>query len=96
MTPRLDTLPPEQRRLWPELSQVPGHFVLYGGTAIALRLGGRPEFNLILPLKALSYYGEPALASLPTAIRDYLTRQSAQVEAIEVVRKIAPGISASG
>ena len=41
MTPRLDFRPPEQRRLWPELSQVPAHFVLYGGTAIALRLGGR-------------------------------------------------------
>src|SRR5437016_4360975 len=45
MTPRLDTLPPEQRRLWPELCQVPGHFVLYGGTAIALRLGGRQSVD---------------------------------------------------
>jgi hypothetical protein len=38
--PRLDVLPPEQRRLWP-LLQAASHlgFVLYGGTAIALRLG---------------------------------------------------------
>ncbi len=38
MNPRLDTLPPAQRRLWPELRATPRRFVLYGGTAIALRL----------------------------------------------------------
>jgi Nucleotidyl transferase AbiEii toxin, Type IV TA system len=44
-TPRLDILPPAQRRLWPDLVQVPGHFVLYGGTAIALRLGHRQSVD---------------------------------------------------
>jgi hypothetical protein len=39
--PRLDILPTVQKRLWPELSQTPGHFTLYGGTAIALRLAHR-------------------------------------------------------
>ena len=39
--PRLDILPPPQHRLWPELSAMPPHFVLYGGTAIALHLGHR-------------------------------------------------------
>lgn len=39
--PNLAVLPPEQRSLWPELTQVPPHFALYGGTAIALRLGHR-------------------------------------------------------
>ena len=39
--PRLDILPPPQRRLWDELSAVPKEFVLYGGTAIALHLGHR-------------------------------------------------------
>ncbi|MGH9793315.1 MAG: nucleotidyl transferase AbiEii/AbiGii toxin family protein [Candidatus Acidiferrales bacterium] len=39
--PRLDILPPAQRRLWDELIATPQHFVLYGGTAIALRLGHR-------------------------------------------------------
>lgn len=39
--PRLDILPQAQRRLWNELSATPPHFVLYGGTAIALRLGHR-------------------------------------------------------
>lgn len=41
MNPRLDTLPPPQRRLWPELRATPNRFVLYGGTAIALRLAHR-------------------------------------------------------
>ena len=40
--PRLDILPPAQLRLWPELHPAPGlGFVLYGGTAIALRLAHR-------------------------------------------------------
>jgi hypothetical protein len=40
-TPRLETLPPPQFRLWSELNAVPAGFVLYGGTALALRLGHR-------------------------------------------------------
>jgi hypothetical protein len=40
--PRLDVLPPAQQCLWPELRPAPGlGFVLYGGTAISLRLGHR-------------------------------------------------------
>jgi hypothetical protein len=39
--PRLDILPPAQRALWPELDATPDHFTLYGGTALALRLGHR-------------------------------------------------------
>ena len=40
-TPKLELLPPAQRRLWEELKQTPREFVLYGGTALALRLGHR-------------------------------------------------------
>jgi hypothetical protein len=40
-SPKLDILPPAQHRLWPELTRTPTHFTLYGGTAIALRLGHR-------------------------------------------------------
>lgn len=40
--PHLEILPPAQLKLWPELSFAPQlGFVLYGGTAIALRLGHR-------------------------------------------------------
>lgn len=44
--PRLDVLPEAQRRLWLQLAQTPRlGFVLYGGTAIALRLGHRPSID---------------------------------------------------
>lgn len=43
--PRLDILPEPQRRLWRELGQMPRHFVLYGGTAIALRAGHRQSVD---------------------------------------------------
>ena len=41
LAPRLETLPPPQRQLWKELAEIPSGFVLYGGTALALRLGHR-------------------------------------------------------
>ncbi|MCY4574145.1 MAG: nucleotidyl transferase AbiEii/AbiGii toxin family protein, partial [Gemmatimonadetes bacterium] len=41
LRPRVDVLPPAQRRLWPELHGTPRDFVLYGGTALALRLAHR-------------------------------------------------------
>lgn len=45
LTPRLDILPRAQRSLWPHLADLPHHFVLYGGTAIALRLGHRESVD---------------------------------------------------
>jgi hypothetical protein len=45
-TPRLDILPAAQRKLWAELRPVQQHgYVLYGGTAIALRLGHRQSVD---------------------------------------------------
>lgn len=42
MSPRLEVLPDAQRRLWNEFrDQLPAAFVLYGGTALALRTGSR-------------------------------------------------------
>jgi hypothetical protein len=43
--PKLDTLPPSQRALWLELGTTPGMFTLYGGTALALRLGHRTSVD---------------------------------------------------
>lgn len=45
LTPRLDILPAPQRVLWPEMSATPRNFTLYGGTAIALRLGHRASVD---------------------------------------------------
>ena len=43
--PRVDVLPPPQIALWRDLDQVPGHFALYGGTALALHLGHRESID---------------------------------------------------
>jgi|SRR5208283_580176 len=40
-SPKLDILPAPQRALWKELQATPKQFVLYGGTALALRLAHR-------------------------------------------------------
>lgn len=45
VAPRLDILSRPQRTLWPELAAVPGRFVLYGGTGLALRLGHRHSID---------------------------------------------------
>ncbi|MFN3409748.1 MAG: nucleotidyl transferase AbiEii/AbiGii toxin family protein [Limisphaerales bacterium] len=43
--PQLQVLPAAQRALWPELARVPRHFVLYGGTAVALHYGHRTSVD---------------------------------------------------
>ena len=44
--PKLQTLPPSQRRLLPQLEPLQHEgFVLYGGTAVALRLGHRKSVD---------------------------------------------------
>jgi hypothetical protein len=43
--PHLEALPAAQVRFWPELRAVPKWFVLYGGTAITLRLGHRQSVD---------------------------------------------------
>ena len=49
--PRLDRLPDAQRDLWTRLGELPRDAVLYGGTAIAVRLAHRVsiDFDLFLP-----------------------------------------------
>lgn len=43
--PNLTGLPPPQLPSWPELDVTPEHFRLYGGTALALRLGPRASVD---------------------------------------------------
>ena len=67
--PRLGVLPLPQRRLWRELHRTPGDFVLYGGTALALR-----HFNPLLTLKALTFFGDGDLHAVPPEVRERVTR----------------------
>jgi len=54
-SPELNILPTSQRALWKELKATPKHFVLYGGTALALRLGHRisEDFDCFAVYEAL-------------------------------------------
>jgi hypothetical protein len=57
---QLSILPEPQRALWPILEQVPKRFVLYGGTAIALRLGHRESVDFyFLTTVLLAYFCFP-------------------------------------
>lgn len=51
VSPRLDTLPPAQRKLWPRLSAVGRDYILYGGTSLSLQVGGRIsiDFDFFAP-----------------------------------------------
>ena len=46
--PKLEILPTAQRLVWQDLNQTPRSFVLYGGTAMALRLGHRQSIDFDL------------------------------------------------
>ncbi|HXW14390.1 MAG TPA: hypothetical protein VEN79_07755 [Terriglobia bacterium] len=49
-TPKLDTLPASQRRLWAELGGTPETFTLYGGTALVVRFGHRTYVASLLDI----------------------------------------------
>lgn len=43
--PKTEILPEAQKELWPLLGEMPEYFVLYGGTAVALRYGHRQSVD---------------------------------------------------
>jgi Nucleotidyl transferase AbiEii toxin, Type IV TA system len=45
LVPKFSALPEAQKALWPDLKQVPQRFVLYGGTALALRFEHRQSVD---------------------------------------------------
>lgn len=73
LTTRLEILPPSQRRLWDELAQVPGEFTLYGGTALALRLGHRHSVDF-------DFFGDRELDASSLADRIGFLKDAAVVE----------------
>lgn len=62
--PRPEALPAEQAVLWPRLAQVPDGFVLYGGTAVSLRLAHRESVDFDL-FTSLTVDPNALLASIP-------------------------------
>ncbi len=88
MNPRLDALPPPQRRLWPELRATPRRFVLYGGTAIALRLAHRESEDFDF-FSSEPFDGDALLAEIPY-LKDATVVQRAQDTLTCVVDRRGP------
>ena len=63
-TPHLEILPPPQRLLWEELRMTPEHFVLYGGTALALYLGHRQSVDFDF-FSRMPFEADDLLRSIP-------------------------------
>lgn len=82
--PRLDVLPAPQRKIWPELRGVSGlGYVLYGGTAAALRLGHRSsidfDFFTDQALKRRDLHGALPLLSRSTLLQDTVDTITAMI-----------------
>jgi len=78
-------LPAPQKRLWPELAATPGHFTLYRGTAIALRLSHRPsvDFDFFSPV---SFEPRALLQTLPYLQGAIVTQSAANTLTVTVDR----------
>lgn len=88
---RLDVLPAAQRRLWPRLRNAPDlGFTLYGGTAIALRLGHREsadfDFFSATPLDRAAI-----VAALPFVERSTTLQQQRETWVLLVPDESTPG-----
>ena len=92
-TPMLDVLPEAQRALWPALGDLPDSLVLYGGTALALRLGHRSsvdfDFFSSEPLDGDALLERPCLAGAEVLQREpdtltVSTRPSGRVGRVKV------------
>jgi hypothetical protein len=83
--PKLAALPPAQRVLWPELKQIPPGFVLYGGTALALRLQHRVSVDFDFFASAPIQPAE-LLASLPLLQGATVRQSSLNTLTVEVRR----------
>jgi hypothetical protein len=83
--PQLGILPAPQRRLWDELGTVPGEFVLYGGTALALHLGHRQSMDF-------DFFGNRAFepgklyAALPFLAGATITQQEPNTLSVNIER----------
>jgi hypothetical protein len=65
LNPQPGILPDAQALLWPVLGEVPEHFILYGGTGLALRLGHRQSADFDF-FSAQSFIPTDLLLELPS------------------------------
>ena len=79
--PKLHILPQAQRQLWPQLSQVPPRFVLYGGTALALRLEHRQSEDFDF-FSSESFTPEQLIGEIP--LLENTVRRQSEVDTLTV------------
>lgn len=93
--PNLLVLPEAQRAFWPELRQIPRRFVLYGGTALALRLGHRQsedfDFFTDAPMPP-----DELLHALPLVKEGRVRQVAPDTLTVEIPRTVAMKLSFFG
>lgn len=89
LAPKLDVLPDSQQLLWTLLGSTPPDFVLYGGTALALRLGHRQSVDFDF---FSSHTFQPLLLakSIPYLNGQTITQQAVDTLSCEVVTAAGP------
>jgi hypothetical protein len=75
LTLHLNILPESQREVWKRLGATPGNFVLYGGTALALRLAHRESIDFDF-FSRPSFQPSVLLRSIPYLENQTVTQQS--------------------
>jgi hypothetical protein len=83
LTPNLSILPAGQRRVWNQLSATPKDFVLYGGTALALRLGHRQSVDFDF-FSCQSFQPLELIRSIGYLADQTVTQQSASTLSCEI------------
>jgi hypothetical protein len=86
IVPKIARLPPEQRRLWPELR--PGTdlgFVLYGGTAVSLHLGHRRSIDFDF------FHDRPLDKESIRAVFPFMKRATILQDATDTLVVLVPG-----
>ena len=109
--PRYEILPLPQRRLCSELGQVPKHFVLYVGTALALLDNGvslaqamgaaraiyGEQYNPVITLKSLTYFGDGDLHRLSSEQKARLLKiATAQSLDLPIIPRLADKLAPTG
>jgi hypothetical protein len=83
ISPRLETLPEAQRYLWPRLSGLGTDFVLYGGTALLLQVGGRTSIDFDF-FTSNPLVHDQLIERLPFLSKARLRQRSADTETFSV------------
>jgi hypothetical protein len=89
LTPNVNVLPESQRELWKRLGTTPANFVLYGGTALALRLGHRESIDFDFFSRS-SFQPSVLLRSIPYLEEQTVTQQSESTLSCEIATQKGP------